>query len=361
MGGASFRTEPADARTSERLALALLGYFILITLVITLSPFDFGPARVRVSVDMWIDDVLLNIGLFLPLGFLLRSIDRPGTRRGWHTVATLAAFSVLIELTQVFIQSRYVSPIDVLANTGGACAGVYLRRRVERWTVWRPQVVGRIGLDIPLVGLVYLLVPQLWLSGMGLVHDAWRAVTTLLLACAGTIVLASLRRNRWNAEARALLSARRFEEETLQKFIPIFVGYLVVAALWQPFRMVGPWQGAVAFLDPTTSVGKILMLLEQVCGFTLLGYALAERRSRQEITVGADLPHIGLAGLLLAGVLEIAQGWLSGHGASLLRAALASGGAVYGAAVYHLARAHVRSLRRLQEAEDADELRSQAA
>jgi hypothetical protein len=39
------------------------------------------------------------------------------------------------------------------------------------------------------------------------------------------------------------------------------------------------------------------------------------------------------------------QGILSGPGASLLRAALATGGATYGVAVYHLARQHVRALR----------------
>jgi hypothetical protein len=36
----------------------------------------------------------------------------------------------------------------------------------------------------------------------------------------------------------------------------------------------------------------------------------------------------------------------SGPGASLLRALLSASGTVYGAAVYHLARAHVRALRR---------------
>ena len=44
----------------------------------------------------------------------------------------------------------------------------------------------------------------------------------------------------------------------------------------------------------------------------------------------------------------------SGPGASLLRAALATSGAAYGVAVYHLARQHVRALR----AEDAGASRS---
>jgi len=303
-------------------------------------------------------------------------------------------FSILIETAQIFIRGRYVSPIDVASNAGGAFLGVLLRDRLERMAMWNPNLVGRIGLDVPLVGLLYLLVPQLWLSSVGLVEDARRSVTTLLLGCAGSIVLVALHQHRWPSGAR--LAARvvpplaliwfmvgvfpaataaprtfgamavglatltwwflrrdpasdeqRFEVATLQRFLPVFAVYLVVAALWPPFRSMVPWHGAVGFANRlnNASVVDLLLLLEQVGAFTLLGYAAAEWRGRQELSLAADLPRVALAAAALATSLELVQGALFGPGASVMRALLSTSGALYGVAVYHLARAHVRALR----------------
>ncbi len=386
--------------------LALLDYFVLVTLVITLSPFDFGPAHLRVSVNFWPSDVLLNIGLFIPIGFLLRS-QTSGPARNWTPVLWAAGFSALIEVAQLFLPSRYVAPMDVLANTVGACIGIAARHYIERWVLWRPAVVGRIGLDVPLVGLVYLLVPQLWLSSVGLVQDAWRSVTTLLLGCAGSIVLVALHRHRWPGGARvaahivpplallwfmvgalpALTSAprtfgtmaagvagltwwlmrggpaaeeRRFETETLKRFLPVFAAYLMVAALWPLPRPIVLWHGAIGFSDGLrgTSVVEILKLLEQVGGFTLLGYALAEWRGRDEARMRTDLPRVGVLAIVFAVLIEAVQGQLAGPGASVLRVLLAVAGAVYGAAVYHLARDHVRTLRGRRRQTGADEAKA---
>ena len=50
--------------------------------------------------------------------------------------------------------------------------------------------------------LLYLLVPQLWLSSVGLIEDPRRSITTLLLGCAGSIVLVALHRHRWQSGVR---------------------------------------------------------------------------------------------------------------------------------------------------------------
>jgi hypothetical protein len=139
----------------------------------------------------------------------------------------------------------------------------------------------------------------------------------------------------------------RFEIATLRRFVPIFAVYLVVAALWPPFRTVTPWHGALLFenrLNGATVV-DVLLLLEEVGGFTLLGYAVAEWRGRRELSLAADLPPLVAAAAAGALGLEVVQGLTSGPGASLLRAALSTSGAAYGVAVYHLARQHVRALR----------------
>ena len=381
-------------RTGTRLTLALLGYFVLVTAVITLSPFDFGLRRFRISIAVVPSDVVANIALFLPLGFLGRGLTDGSAKSGRRVVWIAAVCSLVIETSQLFLRRRYAGPVDVVSNTAGAWLGVVVRDRVERWALWRPHLIGRVGLDVPLVGLLYLLVPQLWLSSVGLMEDARRSVTTLLLGCAGSIVLVALHRHRWQSGVRlatqvvpplavlwfmtgalpaataspiafgsllvaiAALSAwllrrdesssePRFEVATLRRFVPVFAIYLVVAALWPPFRSITGWHGAILFENRMNGAGvvDVLLLLEQVGGFTLLGYAVAEWRGRRELGLVADLWTLVPAAAACALSLEAAQGFLSGPGASLLRAMLATSGTTYGVAVYHLARQHVRALR----------------
>lgn len=382
------------AQTSRRLTLALLWYFALVTLVITLSPFDFSPRHLRLSWKLDTSDMAANVALFLPLGFLFRGLGAGSTRQRTIDIAVAVASSTAIEVAQIFIRGRYVSPVDVATNTFGAYLGVIARDRLERWALWHPHTVGRVGLDIPLVGLLYLLVPQLWLSGVGMVEDARRSATTLLLGCAGSIILVALHRHRWQRGVRlaanvvpplaflwftvgalpALAAApltfggtalgvvgmtwwllqsntaadqRRFEVDTLARFLPLFIVYLAVSALWPPMRPLTSWHGAIGFADRLNNAGVVdlLLLLEQVGAFTLVGYAVAEWRGRRELSLADDLPLVACAATALAGLLELAQGFLDGPGASLVRAALSVTGAGYGAAVYHLARAHVRVLR----------------
>ena len=393
-----------STRTGARLTLALLGYFVLVTAVITLSPFDFSLRRFRVSLALVPTDIVANIALFLPLGFLGRGLTNGSARGGRRVVWIAAVCSLLIEVSQLFLRRRYAGPIDVVSNTAGAWLGVVARDWIERWALWHPRLVGRIGLDVPLVGLLYLLVPQLWLSSVGLIEDPRRSVTTLLLGCAGAIVLVALHRNRWQSGVRvathvvpplavlwfmtgalpaataspiafgalgisvAVLTAwlvrraqssnePRFEIATLRRFVPVFAVYLVVAALWPPFRSAVPWHGALLFENRLNGAGvvDVLLLLEQVGGFTLLGYAVAEWRGRRELSLADDLPPLVAAAGACAIGLEVVQGMLSGSGASLFRALLATSGTAYGVAVYHLARQHVRALRAEEPSASATE------
>ena len=69
--------------TGTRLAIALLGYVALVIVLLTLNPFYFAlPVRPRLSLRVVPSDVVANVLLFLPLGFLYRlTSGRPRNRR----------------------------------------------------------------------------------------------------------------------------------------------------------------------------------------------------------------------------------------------------------------------------------------
>ena len=71
-------------------------------------------------------DVLANIFLFLPFGYLF-AVSHP--HRGYGLlVATAAAISLTAETLQVLSPARYPSATDVVVNTAGALLGGWLRR-----------------------------------------------------------------------------------------------------------------------------------------------------------------------------------------------------------------------------------------
>jgi len=68
---------------------------------------------------------LLNVVLFVPLGYVLASFD---SRRPWRAIVIAAVLSSGIELAQIFISTRNPDVLDVLTNTLGAALGALLTR-----------------------------------------------------------------------------------------------------------------------------------------------------------------------------------------------------------------------------------------
>lgn len=115
--------------------ITLSGYTAAV-LVITqwpTPPDPYGPGWLRSAldalhdaglpqaVDVTLVEALANVAMFVPLGLLLPAATR---LRPWAAVPLGAAFSVLIELSQLaFLPHRSATVQDVVMNTLGAGIG----------------------------------------------------------------------------------------------------------------------------------------------------------------------------------------------------------------------------------------------
>jgi len=364
----------------------LLGYMVLVTAVITLAPFRF--ARPKVFTLSWLvdpADVGANVLLFLPLGFLFRVTTRPSGGVGHaRTIVAACLTSAVFEALQLFLPGRFASPVDVMSNTLGAGLGSLLHARMAARLDGR--LVRGLALELPLMIVVYLLVPLLWLDGFAAGHDGGRLVLSPLLGLAGALVLAAVWRHRlaergvlsptqlalvtagWYAVGaapglmrRPLLvlggavlvglatrleaarplpreSERRFELPTLRRMWPLLVGYLVLSALWPMPWTPGPWHGGwgVADLADMPGVTPMLRALEYLAAFTLLGYTVAEARGRREEGAGPRRARLIAASVLSAAALEALRGFHPGHGASMLVLLLTAAMGLYGGLIYRI-------------------------
>lgn len=86
---------------------------------------------------------LLNVVMFLPLGFLVPLIWK-GMRKLSHILVIGAAFSLLIELSQLF-SYRGTDVDDLILNTLGAAVGFLL------YKIWDKTTNGRFRLEHPVM------------------------------------------------------------------------------------------------------------------------------------------------------------------------------------------------------------------
>ena len=73
-------------------------------------------------------DIVANVALFLPLGYLLdRSLSTTTARRSLFLAAGAAGLlSLSMEWFQVYCHNRYPSPTDVVSNVTGSLIGAFL-------------------------------------------------------------------------------------------------------------------------------------------------------------------------------------------------------------------------------------------
>ncbi len=397
--GAAPAVLPEYARTGAKLGWAVLAYAGFVVLVITLEPFAFHwPTTVRVLLwapdSPWLGwfDVVTNVALFVPLGFvaaLARAAAtdlRPRTL-GW-VAGCAAAASASIELAQCFEPGRYPSPTDVAANAAGAWLGAWLRHRAAAHLGADTPLVARLALELPVVGLVYVTLPLLTLAGLtagGAPTAAGaRALALVALGAFGGTLLGTVQRRHlaptraagpagtagvaalWFAigalpavttapaayAAGAAATAgcvwlvgrrgtggvraieRRFESEALGRAAPWLAAYLALVPLGDPAP--ADWNRLTILRD-----------LEHVAGFTVLGYLLAEAWGRREWRYRHSVWRVTLVGAGTAAAAVAAGSWDAGLPTGVAAAvgvAARAVAAAYGGWIYHLQRGHVRAL-----------------
>jgi glycopeptide antibiotics resistance protein len=184
--------------TGARLATALLAYVAVVTAVVTLLPFQFAiPTRPRVMLTGGIVDVLANVALFIPLGFLYSVARQDANVPPRRILLVALAASAAIESVQLFEVTRFASLSDVVANGAGAYVGAVFQQRLSRRIAMDARAVGRLSLELPLMGLVYLLVPLLWLDGIAGVESTTPLWPLLALGLFGATLLAAAQRHHF--------------------------------------------------------------------------------------------------------------------------------------------------------------------
>jgi VanZ family protein len=370
---------------------------LVTTLVVTLVPLHLAhPGRVVFSWSGGWEDFFANIVLFVPLGLFYR-IARPGSRRpGLETLVLGFLLSTAIETVQLFEPDRFSSVWDVVSNSLGAWLGSAAYGRMSARSAGNTGFIARMALEVPLMGLVYLLIPLLWLDALTALTPRGSFWLTALLGLIGAGVVGTLQRQlfapvglfrAWETalltavwfvvgaypalwarpraglfclglvtlvvlvqgsrEAKEGITGKRFEVPVVQWVIPVFLAYLVLVAVWPP-RWNPDWSVNLGFDRSVSGAGTVatLRLLEYVAAFTMLGYMLAELRSRKEESFRFTRGNILLVAVPLALGLEALRAFQPLHGASLLLLAMSVTASLYGGIIYHLARAHAREMRR---------------
>lgn len=373
---------------TRALSRGLLIYSIVIILLITWAPFrliwppDFTPMFMTSATD-----AIINVLLFFAPGFFYAS-SAVGDRSQGRLIIRSAAFGLLfsgiIEIGQFAIRGRYFSPPDLVTNASGAALGAWIflqaQRRLTR------QLAGRIALELPLMGLFYLLSPLLFLNALAAHGDASRLYFTPLLAMVAVTILFSV----WKHRLRTALSAnrlslfsglwfvlatlpgmakkprflpvagvgvavlaralchffgappeegeRRFEAPTLWRVIPFFAAYLVALANGSTLNSLHGWrmQFGLANFGANPTILAIMAALEYTAAFSLLGYLIAELTGRRESTTKRAVLVGGSLSTLVGVGLEVLRGYFGPEHASVAQVLLVMLAGGSGALIYRL-------------------------
>jgi hypothetical protein len=264
----------------------------------------------------------------------------------------------------------------------------------------RPEQVSTLfALEMPLMNVVYLVIPLLWLGSLSAGGEVHRLGLMLLLGVFGGCVLASVYAGRrrpgmprgdpmpglyalgWfllgslpalasfplevlaaavmvggtaqlstRLWARRREAERRFEVATLQRVLPLYGLFLLLLAVWPSTLPLGEWAHGFDYgrLTEAERIGFASRFIEVIAAFTLLGYMVAEMRGRKPGSALKTQGWVCAAALAFSVPAAAVRDFAAGPLASVFEAALFTTAALYGAALYRLQLAAARRLQARQ-------------
>ena len=386
----------APLDSGARLSRALLSYLVALIAALLLLPFDFAmPEQLRIELGFSPLSTIAMCALFVPYGFLTRRarVWRVGQHR-FAIMLSAATLALVLETAQLFEVTSDASPWHVAAAVAGAGIGAWLCERAHADASGTAHASHALLLQLPLMGLTYLLLPLLWASSATARDDPTRLTLTLSIGLVGASLLGSIARairgftpdrawwlvpavtatwitvgilpsvlvdwrislacivivtafaswrGRWSAP---MFVERRYEVPALFAASPFMAIYFIGAGIWpgHSFRTIP----LVHLGMPTTEAGLalVLPLFEAGIAATVLGYVIGEFHGRTEASLREGASRLMFWACLALIATEGARSFFGYEGASLLRAVLSLGAAAYGAGLYHLQRAHVKVVAR---------------
>jgi len=300
---------------------------------------------------------------------------------------------LLLEAAQILVAGRNPSPVDVVVNGCGAWLGASVQQRMGRRLA--STAPWALGLELPLLAVLFMLVPLLLVNSLVQIHPQ-RWWVTLPLAPFAALIASSLFRHRlaqlsqlstlryslivglgfalgvlpgllmapwWGilcAGASAALSwlligsgadfsgsDRRFEANTVRGALPCFGVYLATLSTF-PWNHL-PFLHGLDLSKEWTTRYLVLTHVEGLTAFTLLGYMLSELQARASVSDTRSVMRASLYATPVCALFELARSSdlaLGARGGSALLLVLA---AAAGAAI-HRGQLHVaRELRRSAE------------
>ena len=351
----------------------LFFYMCAVTVFLTLMPFRFSVNFSDVKWGIWSDaeDIAINIFLFIPLGFLFYlSRFKPIGKFAVNALIFGLVFSSFIEITQLFLPKRYTTFCDVLMNGIGAWIGGLSIYYLQRFLTQIKTINLRLlPIELPLVNIVYLLVPLVWINSISIGNFGERFWFSLIPVSIGAYVIGEIYRRefanaglkqfavllmiclgwsftaeslmltkRWNdvlivvtlaaaittstAIRKPVFSGRnvRYELAVLKRVVPFFLFYLYCVGFY-PFRFnFSEWhlQFGLSGIPEDPPVFTIFRLFAYMSGLTLLGYMLSQIIARRESEQVTQKTMLALAVIWVPGVVELCRGFHLIYQASIL-------------------------------------------
>jgi len=375
---------------------ALLIYMCIVVILVTLIPFTFRkPDELQITWSTNFPDFITNIILFLPIGFLFRLSRRKNKDRFClQALGFGILLSSAIEFSQLFVPGRYSQVIDVITNATGAWLGaiifVFMTKKLKE-----DRAVRLLSLELPLMNIVYLLIPLMWLNCLSTGEEAGRLRLVLLLGLFGCGVLASIYIHRFKeggnltpnklslfafswfmvASLPALVNfpievicfgiiigafiqilarlplrregeEKRFELPTLKIILPLYVIYLILVTFWPTTLPFQDWQFKIHFQELAFNQRIVFTFrfIELVAAFTLFGYMVAEMRGRKKESLTTILALIFFVTLSCSVVIEMTRGYPPLLASNILEILFMTASGIYGGMIYRLQLAAIQNL-----------------